>query len=281
MILKQVGIFAFGIMVGVGVTVFVFHSSSSGRMEPSAPVASPLVNGSTSATGVTPKIEARPGKIEAIDQSASAAAGIPLEEPVQEAPSPQLPPPSLEEAHAKMESIQDKVLLAAGFTKERIEWIRRRNAELYAKGKQKLEGRQPDAPPDRNAFAFAVEKDWELWNEMSEDEFVRYRQALGRLTAVPIRTVQVGSPAERAGLRAGDDILGYGGKRVYGLSQLNGLALEGTSGGSVPVEVQRNGQTLQLWIPSGPLNVESESISESAVREITALMRGRAVKRTN
>jgi S1-C subfamily serine protease len=86
-------------------------------------------------------------------------------------------------------------------------------------------------------------------------DYERYLQADGRPTAIPVRDVLASSPAERSGLQPGDEIVAYGGKRVFDMGELNALTLEGVPGESVVVDVRRNGQSLQLVMPRGPLGV--------------------------
>jgi len=64
-----------------------------------------------------------------------------------------------------------------------------------------------------------------------------------------------GSPAAAAGLLPGDEIVSYGGKRVFGQPDLNAFVLEGTPGETVVVEIDRNGQRLQVVVPRGPIGI--------------------------
>ena len=54
-------------------------------------------------------------------------------------------------------------------------------------------------------------------------------------------------------LRAGDEIVAYDGRHVASLAELGAVSLEGTPGQSVVVEFKRNGQSMQLAVPRGPL----------------------------
>jgi S1-C subfamily serine protease len=64
-----------------------------------------------------------------------------------------------------------------------------------------------------------------------------------------------GSPGEKAGLRAGDEVVSYAGQRVFNVGELNSLTFEGTPGESVVVDVVRDGQQLQLVVPRGPIGI--------------------------
>ena len=66
--------------------------------------------------------------------------------------------------------------------------------------------------------------------------------------------VQPGGPANRAGLAAGDVIVGFGGRPIESPDDVAALTLELEPGTKVPVEVQRNGrrQTLEVTLGTRP-----------------------------
>jgi S1-C subfamily serine protease len=72
---------------------------------------------------------------------------------------------------------------------------------------------------------------------------------------VRVMDVLATSAAERSGLRAGDEIVSYNGKRVFDPRELNTMTSQTAAGGSVTVEVNRDGQTMQVTVPAGPLGV--------------------------
>jgi len=143
-------------------------------------------------------------------------------------------------------------LIAAGFAPDRAEWINRRIQELRMQAMQaqyeaKRDGRPP--PPD-NLEATA------LRTELGDQDYERFLSAQGRSTSVNVMGVLASSPAERAGLQAGDEIVSYNGKRVFDAQELNELTLGGTSGSpSVVVDVRRNGQNMQIVLPPGPIGI--------------------------
>jgi hypothetical protein len=141
-------------------------------------------------------------------------------------------------------------LTAAGFAPDRAEWINRRTEELRMKALQeqydaRREGRAPAGDFGDNT----------LRTELGEADYERYRTAMGQPTSVGVADVLASSPAERAGLLPGDEIVAYGGKRVFDVGELNALTLEGTSGESVVLDVRRNGQSVQLVMPRGPIGI--------------------------
>ncbi len=93
--------------------------------------------------------------------------------------------------------------------------------------------------------------------ELGDENYERYLEANGWPTAARIGSVIGGSPGENAGLRAGDQITSYAGQRVFNLNEINNLTVQGTVGESVLVEVERDGSSVQLTIPRGPIGVSS------------------------
>lgn len=61
-----------------------------------------------------------------------------------------------------------------------------------------------------------------------------------------VRRVEPGSPAESAGLKADDVIVGYQGERVHSAAQLSRLVRETPAGRKVALEVSRGGSTQTL-----------------------------------
>jgi membrane-associated protease RseP (regulator of RpoE activity) len=141
-------------------------------------------------------------------------------------------------------------LLAAGFAPDRADWIIRRTEELRMEALQAQYDAQRGGRPIEARAGLPA-----LRTELGDADYERYLQAYGRPTAIPVRDVLASSPAERSGLRPGDEIVGYGGKRVFDMPELNALTLEGTPGESVVVEVRRDGQTVQLVLPRGPIGI--------------------------
>jgi hypothetical protein len=151
-----------------------------------------------------------------------------------------------EEAERRFEA----QLLAEGFAPDRAEWIIRRTEELRMQALQaQYDAQRGGRPVDPGAG------EQSLRTELGEADYERYLRASGRATTIPIRDVLASSPAERSGIQPGDEILAYAGKRVFDMRELNALTLEGTPGESVVVEVRRDGQTVQLVMPRGPLGI--------------------------
>jgi len=93
--------------------------------------------------------------------------------------------------------------------------------------------------------------------ELGEENYQRYLETNGWPTSVLIGSVIGGSPGESAGLRAGDNVLSYAGERVFNINEINNLTIQGQVGESILIEVERNGDLLQLTIPRGPIGINA------------------------
>lgn len=144
-------------------------------------------------------------------------------------------------------------LVDAGFSEERAQWIEQRTSELRMQALQT----QYDAARSGGDVApgRVINADQTLRDEIGDSEYERYLEALNRPTRIGVRDVLASSPAEQAGLQAGDEIVSYGGRRVFGMSELNALTLEGQPGETVAVDVVRDGQQIQLYVPRGPIGI--------------------------
>jgi hypothetical protein len=144
-------------------------------------------------------------------------------------------------------------LVAGGFSPQRAEWIMRRTQELRMESLQAQYDATRDGRPTPGPVDAASDRT--LRSELGDAEYEQYLRALDRPTSVSVLEVLASSPAERAGLKPGDEVISYGGERVFEMRDLNALTLQGTEGQSVAVEVQRDGQRVQLVLPRGPIGI--------------------------
>ena len=162
------------------------------------------------------------------------------------------PPFARNRRPAQTEEQRIEQLVAGGFAPDRAAWIERRTSELQMQAIQAQYARRRGETVDP---ALLVGGDQTLRAELGDEEYERYLAALGRPTKVGVFNVIASSPAEKAGLRPGDAIVSYGGTRVFNMGELNDLTLEGTPGNSVIMEVERDGQRVQLSLPRGPIGI--------------------------
>jgi S1-C subfamily serine protease len=145
-------------------------------------------------------------------------------------------------------------LSAAGFADDQAAWIVRRESELQMESLQarydaERDGRWQDYEQGERVRAAALKE------ELGDASYEKYLGATGQSTAVAIGAVLESSPAQRAGLRPGDEIIRYGGERIYSISDLNRATREGQPGESVVVEFDRDGAVLQVPLTRGPVGI--------------------------
>lgn len=143
--------------------------------------------------------------------------------------------------------------IEAGFAPERAQWLVEREDELEMEVLQaRYELTQNGADPQEivNLSTSALMRE-----ELGDVEYEQYLEGLGRPTSVNIRNVLTNSPAQAAGLQAGDEIIAYDGQRVFDMNELTGLTYEGNPGEAVAIEILRDGQPMQLYVERGPIGV--------------------------
>ncbi|MGI9257259.1 MAG: PDZ domain-containing protein, partial [Gammaproteobacteria bacterium] len=104
-------------------------------------------------------------------------------------------------------------------------------------------------------FRDRVDLEDQLRDELGDASYERYLEATGQSTSVNIRQVMSGSAGQPAGLQPGDQVVSYGGERVFDTGDLNRLTLQGSPGESVVVDILRDGQPMQIYIPRGPIGI--------------------------
>lgn len=147
-------------------------------------------------------------------------------------------------------------LLAAGFSPSRADWIIQRESELRMEAMQSRYEAMRSGEPMNMGYEFA-NPDSALRNEIGDAQYETYLQASGRSTAVGVGTVFDSSPAQTAGLLAGDEITHYDGARIFNTFDLTRQTMEGDAGESVVVNITRDGIPMQVVIPRGPLGINS------------------------
>jgi hypothetical protein len=101
--------------------------------------------------------------------------------------------------------------------------------------------------------------------ELGDDGFDLLLFATGRHNRIVVDDLLRDSPAERAGLQRGDEILSYGDRRVFRGPELKRATTEGTAGERVEIVVLRDGARARLWVPRGPLGIRMRPESRPPV----------------
>lgn len=158
---------------------------------------------------------------------------------------------------ARMRNLQEMrtgQLVAGGFTPERAQQILELEDEL------RMEALQAEYDAFRNGEPL---NPWDvmqgsqngLRERLGDGEYEKYLVAQGGRASITVGDVINSSPANRAGLRPGDQILGYDGKRVFSMDELKSIAFSGDPGEDVIVDIERDGQRMQLVLPRGPIGI--------------------------
>lgn len=147
-------------------------------------------------------------------------------------------------------------LVEAGFSQDRADWILKRESELLMERMQVLyEARRTgERPPD---FRSSIDPEQALRDEIGDAEYERYLEAYGRPTSVAVGAVLESSPGQRAGLQPGDQIVAYGGERVFSYDDLSGQTMAATPGQPVVVDIVRDGIPMQVVIEGGPIGISN------------------------
>lgn len=145
-------------------------------------------------------------------------------------------------------------LVNGGFTEARANQIRQledqvRMEVLQAEYEAQLDGAAL-SPWDQ-----AMNYQASLREKLGDAEFANYLQAQGGQSSITVRDVIGSSPASRAGLRPGDQIVGYDGERVFSMFELKSMTFGGNPGEDVVVDIERDGQRMQLVLPRGPIGI--------------------------
>jgi hypothetical protein len=143
------------------------------------------------------------------------------------------------------------MLEEGGFSPDRAAWIEQRRSELALQAMQAQYAQRRG----ENVDPAQLRPDQTLRGELGDADYEKYLEAQGRPTKVGVFNVLPSSPAAKAGMQPGDQIVSYAGQRVFNMADLTDLTLQGTPGQSVTLEVQRNDQNVQLVIPRGPIGI--------------------------
>ena len=118
-----------------------------------------------------------------------------------------------------------------------------------------------DGSRRRQEFALLGEREDSLREQLGEHEYAAYLYAAGRPNSVEITSVLASAPAGQAGIRSGDRILRYAGERIYSPRELRLATTGGEFGAPVEIEVERDGETLRVYLARGPMGVRTGPLS--------------------
>jgi S1-C subfamily serine protease len=94
-----------------------------------------------------------------------------------------------------------------------------------------------------------------LREEIGVDAYDRFLYQTGQSNRVRIASVISESPAQAAGIEAGDVVIDYAGTRVFSFRDLRTASRAGERGEPVSLRVRRDGELVELVLPRGPLGI--------------------------
>lgn len=145
-------------------------------------------------------------------------------------------------------------LVEAGFLPSQAEWIVQREAELQMVALQERYDAGMSGSP-RDYYRSSVSAANALREELGDPDYEKYLVANGRSTNIAVSNVIENSPAQIAGIRPGDQIVSYDGKRVFSVYDMTQQTLQGAPGQNVVVDIVRDGTPMQVVLPRGPLGI--------------------------
>jgi C-terminal processing protease CtpA/Prc len=105
------------------------------------------------------------------------------------------------------------------------------------------------------------EREEELRLELGDADYDLYLYGTGQPNRVIIQSVIEGSPAQKVGIQSKDIAYSYAGNRLYSIRDLVTATTEGIVDESVLLEVIRDGNIYEFYLPRGPLGVRVTSES--------------------
>lgn len=163
---------------------------------------------------------------------------------------------SRREAYRRRNTLEGRMelLIEAGFLPSQASMIVQRESELQMesiKARYEAEKSGDSSEYWRNRTSSSET----LRQELGDADYERYLTANGRSTNVSVSSVIESSPAQSAGLQAGDEIVRYAGERVFSMTDLTRETMNGTAGQNVVVDIMRNGNPMQIVMPRGPVGI--------------------------
>ena len=175
------------------------------------------------------------------------------------------PPPTDTVRQNDRGAVSVGALTAAGFSASEAANLRRQHdeaamARLYLRDQAEREGWM--GTPRYFESLQTIRSDLQSIRDGMDDETLsRYLYAVGQPNQVTVQRVLTGSAAANAGLEPGDVLVSYEGSRVFAVSDVRRATRSGQAGDTVAVEVLRDGQRIQAYLPRGPMGVTMNSAS--------------------
>ncbi len=145
-------------------------------------------------------------------------------------------------------------MIEGGFSEEEARnLIDQESAARYEAMRAAWEAERSGEPFD--PFASWTDPQQILRDAVGDDAYERYLETQGQPTSIEVSQVMSNSPGAQVGLEPGDRIARYNGERVFSISDLRRLTMQGNPGEDVVVEIVRDGVLMQLTLPAGPIGI--------------------------
>ena len=145
-------------------------------------------------------------------------------------------------------------LIEAGFLPGQAELIVQREAALQMESLQARYEAERSGDP-QEWYRSRNDQQNALREELGDADYERYLTANNRSTSIAVSNVIESSPAHAAGLLPGDEIVRYGGERVFSMTDLTQQTMQGMAGENVAVDIMRDGIQMQVVMPRGPFGI--------------------------
>ena len=168
------------------------------------------------------------------------------------------PAPIDVEQSAGAEADSTDELLNAGFDPFTVDEIRsiRNEVQLQRLDLRDMATREGWVNSDRFRQALReLSRDSRLRDSLGDDNYDKLLLAEGRSNRVRIDSIIANSAADNAGVSNGDILFRYADERIFTFADLRSATTSGQRDEPVTIEVLRDGQSVQLVVPRGPLGV--------------------------
>ena len=117
-----------------------------------------------------------------------------------------------------------------------------------------------DREQTRSEMQTLESREDELRERLGDSAYDAYLYASGQTNRVAVTSVLASAQAGQAGIKSGDHILRYDSQRIYNWMDLRAATTSGDISDTVPVEVERDGKTLQFYLARGPLGIRMDAL---------------------
>ena len=156
-------------------------------------------------------------------------------------------------------------LIAAGFSPDDAAYLNQRwgeqeMASLYLRDQAIREG-WIDTPRYSDAVRDLRQGNSSLRDEIDDITYDQLLFAAGQPNRIAVASIIDSSPAQTVGLQSGDVILSYDGNRIYSGRDLRTATTSGDVDVPVAMQVERDGELIEFYIPRGPIGIRLDSVS--------------------